>query len=55
MLVEKKSRLEQIIQSLKNEKQNLKDFIEQKTMTPKQIQDIQEYSRMAIEGIDKAS
>jgi site-specific DNA recombinase len=55
MLVEKKARLEQTIHSLENEKQNLNGFIEEKTVTPEQIQDIQEFSRMVVEGIDLAS
>ncbi len=55
MLVEKKARLEQTIRSLENEKQNLIDFIEKKTVTAEQIQDIQEFSKMVIEGIDIAS
>ena len=55
MLVEKKARLEQTIRALENEKQSLSDFIQQKTVTPEQIHDIQEFSKMVTEGMDLVS
>ncbi len=55
MLVEKKARLEQTIHSLEAEKQNLSEFIERKTVTAEQVQHIQEFSKMVMDGLDLAS
>jgi site-specific DNA recombinase len=55
LLVEKKRRLEETIRSLESEKLDLKDFIEKKSLTPEQFQDIQEFSRRILEGINLLS
>ena len=52
LLVEKKQRLEETIRSLENEKLDLKDFVEKKSLTPEQYEDIQEFSRKILEGIN---
>jgi hypothetical protein len=55
LLIEKKTRLEQTIRSLETEKLDLHDFLEKKTLTPEQYQDIEEFSRKILEGIDLLS
>ena len=55
LLVEKKTRLEETTQSLEREKLDLRDFFEKKSLTPEQFQDIQEFSRRIIEGINLVS
>jgi len=55
LLVDKKSRLEETIKSLEKEKLDLTHFVEKKSLTPDQYQDIQEFSRIVLEGIDLVS
>jgi len=55
LLVEKKTRLEQTIRSLDSEKVNLHDFLEKKTLTLEQYQEIEEFSRKILEGINLLS
>jgi hypothetical protein len=55
LLVEKKRRLEETIRSLESEKLDLRDFVEKKSLTPEQFQDIQEFSRRILEGINLLS
>jgi site-specific DNA recombinase len=55
LLVEKKRRLEETIRSLESEKIDLKDFVEKKSLTPEQYEDIQEFSRKILEGINLVS
>ncbi len=55
LLVDKKARLEQTIRSLESEKLDLHDFLEKKTLTPEQCQDIEEFSRKILEGINLLS
>jgi len=55
MLVERKTRLEDTIRSLEKEKLDLEDFVEKKSLTPEQYQDIQEFSRKVLEGINLVS
>jgi site-specific DNA recombinase len=55
MLVEKKTRLEETIRSLENEKLDLIDFVEKKSLSPEQYEDIQEFSRKILEGINLIS
>ena len=55
MLVEKKTRLEETIRSLESERLSLQDFIEKKSLTPEQYQDIQEFSKQILEGINLVS
>lgn len=55
LLVEKKARLEQTIRSLESEKLNLHDFLEKKTLTLEQYQDIEEFSRKILERVNLLS
>lgn len=55
MLVERKSRLEDTIRSLENEKIDLIQSAESRTLTPEQHQDIQEFSKKVLEGINLLS
>jgi len=55
LLVEKKARLEHTIQSLQIEKSNLNEIADKRTITPEQIQDIQDFSRKIVEEMDIVS
>jgi hypothetical protein len=55
LLVEKKRRLEETIRALESEKLDLKDFIEKRSLTPEEYEDIQEFSRKISEGINLVS
>jgi hypothetical protein len=52
LLIEKKARLEHTIQSLQLERENLKEIANTRTITPEQVQSIQDFSRKIIEELD---
>lgn len=55
LLVEKKNSLEHTIQSLQIEKNNLKELVEKKTISPEQILELQDFSHKILEGLDLVS
>jgi hypothetical protein len=55
MLIDKKYRLEPIVNPLENEKLQLMGFIEQKTISPEQIYDTQEFAKTISQEINFAS
>ena len=55
MLIDKKYRLEPIVNPLENEKLQLMGFIEQKTISPEQIYDTQEFAKTISQEINSSN